>query len=144
MRLLFGRTLGIVCIVIATLWLLAGVAKTLAWTDLTSTIHTLFPSSQPEFDQVVAAIIIFLDFALGIGFLIPRTRLPAAAIQCVVCMMFAGLHILRLTDGLAPSCSCFGHAFKPTPLFAISLNTLLIAASVALMLQKDNRYVPLS
>ena len=122
---------------LACIWLIAGVTKLLASVDLSKTIHTLFPFSQPALDHWISVAVILIDWLLVLLFMIPRTRIIASVIQIIVCSMFAGFHILRNTDGLAPSCSCFGLAFKPTPSFAIALNLLMIAASAMIIVKKE-------
>lgn len=121
------------------IWMLAGITKIAANTDLSKTIHTLFPFSQPTFDHWVSTLVILIDWILAFGFMFPRTRVAASVMQIAICTMFAGFHILRMTDGLTPSCSCFGLAFKPTPLFAIALNLIMIAASASILVHKEKR-----
>lgn len=124
-------------IVLACVFIRAGVTKLGSLTSFASSIETYDLPISKRVSTTIAATMPFIEILIGIGFILASE--PVISLVCmmtlVILLMFTSLHLFALGAGTGATCNCFGakdsHAIGISDVFR---NVLLISAVSTLSL----------
>jgi putative oxidoreductase len=127
----------VIRMLVGGIFLYAGLEKIMAPLDFASAIYyyRIFPEA---FIGAIAAIVPWIEATCGLCLVSGFNTKGAAALSSLMLLIFISLTITSAIRGFGIDCGCFGSFHREIGLLAIAEDTLLFAASVAVLLFEND------